>query len=229
MTRRRTASTRVRRDPRVRAPRAAEPPPGPVPRTPFDRWIGWLLLVCGTVGAAASLVLVLDRIALLENPFHVPSCSIDAVLSCGSIMTSAQSEVLGFPNPLLGLAAFPVVATVGVAAIGAAPVSRTLWLGLQVGALAGVVFAHWLVAQSLYSIGALCPHCMIVWVVTITAFWYTTLYNALAGHLRLPSSWERRAARIAQYHGAVLASWLAAIATLVAVRFWPYWTGAVTS
>ncbi|MEJ3653174.1 vitamin K epoxide reductase family protein [Actinomycetes bacterium KLBMP 9759] len=192
---------------------------------PTARWIGRVLLVCGVVGAAASFALVLERIALWENPLHVPSCTIDAVLSCGSVMTSAQSELFGFPNSLIGLATFPVVAAVGVASIGGGG-ARVLWLGLQAGATAGVVFVHWLIGQSVVAIGALCPYCMVVWVVTITAFWYTTLHNALSGRLVLPSRWRALAVRAGRVHGAVLATWFVLIGALVAVRFWEHWTGA---
>ena len=44
---------------------------------------------------------------------------------------------------------------------------RWYWVGLAVGTLLGVVFIHWLIFQSLYRIGALCPYCMVVWAVTI--------------------------------------------------------------
>ena len=30
------------------------------------------------------------------------------------------------------------------------------------------MFVHWLIFQSLYRIGALCPYCMVVWAVTIS-------------------------------------------------------------
>ncbi len=39
--------------------------------------------------------------------------------------------------------------------------------GLAAGTLLGTVFVHWLIFQSLYRIGALCPYCMVVWAVTI--------------------------------------------------------------
>lgn len=185
----------------------------------LGRATGWILLVGGSVGALAAFALILDRIALLEDPEFVPACSIDPVLSCGSIMSSPQSEVFGFPNPLIGLLTFPVVATLGAAVVGGASLPRWMWLGLQVGATAGVLFVHWLIAQSLYVIGALCPYCMAVWVVTITVFWYATLHNLGRG----PAG-----SRLAEYHGAVLAAWLVAVATLVAVRFWPYWTELVS-
>ena len=44
---------------------------------------------------------------------------------------------------------------------------RWYWAGLATGTLLGVAFVHWLIFQSLYRIGALCPYCMVVWAVTI--------------------------------------------------------------
>ncbi|MFD4609705.1 vitamin K epoxide reductase family protein [Streptomyces sp. NPDC058451] len=54
---------------------------------------------------------------------------------------------------------------------------RGLWLALNAGALAGVVFVHWLIHQSLFGLGRLCPYCTVVRVVTIALFWYVTLRN----------------------------------------------------
>lgn len=188
------------------------------------RAVGWILLVGGAVGTAAAFALILDRISLLEDPEFVPACSIDPVLSCGSIMTSPQSELLGFPNPLIGLVAFPVVTTIGAAVVGGAVLPRWMWLGLQIGTSAGMLFVHWLIAQSLYVIGALCPYCMAVWVVTISMFWYTMLHNLTAGRFVRPGA-ARLGERIAGYHSAVLVAWLLAVALLVTLRFWSYWTG----
>ena len=47
------------------------------------------------------------------------------------------------------------------------PLPRWYWAGLATGTALGVVFIHWLIFQSLYRIGALCPYCMVVWAVTI--------------------------------------------------------------
>lgn len=185
-----------------------------------ERAIGWVLLVGGAIGAVAAFALILDRISLLEDPEFVPACSIDPVLSCGSIMASPQSEVFGFPNPLIGVLTFPIVATLGAVVVGGAALPRWVWLGLQIGATAGVLFVHWLIAQSLYVIGALCPYCMAVWIVTIAVFWYTTLHNLGGSQGR-----QRWSARVAEYHGAVLTGWLVVIGALVVVRFWPYWSG----
>jgi uncharacterized membrane protein len=140
----------------------------------LSRATAWILTAGGALGTVAAFALVLDRISLLKDPNFIPSCSISPLLSCGSIMTSPQAEVVGFPNPLIGVVAFPIVTTVGVVVLAGGTVPRSAWLGLQLGAAAGLVFVHRLIGQSLYSIGALCPYCMIVWVVTITVFWYVT-------------------------------------------------------
>ncbi|MFD1522629.1 vitamin K epoxide reductase family protein [Pseudonocardia yunnanensis] len=182
----------------------------------------------GALGTVAAFALILDRISLLKDPAFVPSCSISPLLSCGSIMTSPQAEVLGFPNPLIGLVTFPIVTTVGVIALAGGTVPRSMWLGLQLGTAAGLLFVHWLIGQSLYSIGTLCPYCMIVWVVTITMFWYVTVHNLTAGHLPIRAGWHQAAAHIARYHSAILSLWFLVIVALIAVRFWSYWVGLVS-
>lgn len=179
-----------------------------------------VLTVGGLVGAVAALALLLDRIALLKNPEFVPACSINAVLSCTSVMTSPQSEVLGFPNPVIGLVAFPVVLTLGLLTASGTPLPGWVWIGLQVGATAGVLFVHWLIWRSLYSIGALCPWCVAVWTATIPIFWYLTLRS-----LRSIPAWRSRipaALRFAlTYHGAIPIAWLLAVGLLAVLRFWP--------
>lgn len=193
---------------------------------PADRLIGWVLAIGGATGTGAALALLLDRISLLQNPAFVPACTIDPILSCASIMNSWQAEVLGFPNPIIGVLAFPVVATIGVVTLTGAELPRWTWLGLQLGATLAVGFVHWLISQSLFVIGALCLWCVTVWVVTITVFWYVTIHTLTAGRsmtrgveLSAPVRWS------AAYHGAVLAGWLAVVAALVVIRFWSPWSG----
>lgn len=181
---------------------------------PFARMLPWLLVIGGILGFVAAFVLTVERIELLKNPAYVPSCSISPILSCGSVMTKPQAAVLGFPNPLLGIAGFAIVVTIGMALLAGARLPRWFWLGLQAGATIGVGFIHWLIVQSLYSIGALCPYCMVVWVVTIPIFWYVTLYN-----LRR----QRWARVLSENHAVVLTVWLLGILGLIVLRFWDYW------
>jgi uncharacterized membrane protein len=142
----------------------ADPEPA---HSPATRALAWWLLASGLIGLVAAFVLAVEKYALLADPTYVPSCSLNPVLSCGSIMASPQAEAFGFPNPLLGIAGFNVVAATGAALLAGARLAEWFWAALQLGVFAAVVFVHWLIFSSLYRIGALCPYCMIVWAVTI--------------------------------------------------------------
>ncbi|GAA3013484.1 hypothetical protein GCM10020229_26000 [Kitasatospora albolonga] len=56
--------------------------------------------------------------------------------------------------------------------------------------LFGIGFVTWLMTQTLYSIGALCPYCMVVWAAMIPLFWYTTLHNLRSGVIPRPEAPE---------------------------------------
>ncbi|MBM7167121.1 vitamin K epoxide reductase family protein [Streptomyces sp. G44] len=183
-----------------------------------------VLTVGGAVGFLAAFTLTVEKIALLKDPSYSPSCSINPVLSCGSVMTTPQAEVFGFPNPLLGIAGFAVVTALGMVLLTGAVLPRWFWWGLEAGVVFGVVFVHWLVFQSLYRIGALCPYCMVVWTVMIPVFWYTTVHILTRGYLPVPDRVRRWATAVAGYHGVVLTAWYVLIAVLILERFWLYWT-----
>ncbi len=191
-------------------------PQAPAPASD-ERLTGLVLLVAGLAGGVAAFALVLDRLALLENPAFVPACDLNAVVSCGSIMTSPQSELLGFPNPLIGLVAFPVVTTLGVLVLAGVPLPRWTWAGLLAGAVAGTALVAWLIVQSLYVIGALCPYCMVVWIATLSIAWYALLANLR----RRPGGPGRTARALSAYHSTVLVAVLATVAALIVVRFGP--------
>ena len=103
------------------------------------------VLIAGVVGLTAAVTLTIEKIELLENPAYVPSCSINPVLSCGSVMVTPQAAAFGFPNPLIGIVAFSVVVVSGVLAVAKVPLPRWYWAGLAVGTALGVVFIHWLI------------------------------------------------------------------------------------
>ncbi|MCB5164366.1 vitamin K epoxide reductase family protein [Streptomyces bambusae] len=145
----------------------------PLPRR-SRRGLPLLLLVSGLLGALASGVLAYDRIRMLEDPRFTPGCNVNAVLSCGDVMSTWQSSVLGVPNVLLGLAGFGVLAGLGLALLAGAEFARWLWLLVQAGVTAAFGFVLWLFTQCLYVIGALCPWCVLVWAVVVPLFWYVT-------------------------------------------------------
>lgn len=200
------------------AARSAETAAGPL-----ERGLGWLYLVGGGIGFVASAALILEKIATLTDSGYIATCSFNPVVSCGSVMASPQAAAFGFPNPLIGIASFAVVVTIGVVLGSGFAAPRWFWLGMQLGTTFGVVFVHWLIYQSLYEISALCPYCMVVWVVTIPIFWYTTLHNLERGHL--PTGGTRTLVLgLVRFHTLVLVLWYLAIMGLILQAFWSYWT-----
>jgi uncharacterized membrane protein len=191
------------------------------PIRPDRRVMGWLYVIGGGIGFLAAFALTIEKIATLANPGYVPTCSFNPVVSCGSVMESPQAAAFGFPNPLIGIGGFAVVVTVGAVLLSGFRPPRWFWLGMQAGTTFGVGFVHYLIYSSLYDISALCPYCMVVWVVTIPIFWYTTLHNLTHGNLA-PRG-RPLALPLARYHSLVLALWYLAIATLILQAFWDYW------
>ncbi|MFI2602370.1 vitamin K epoxide reductase family protein [Streptomyces sp. NPDC018693] len=189
------------------------------------RRMGALLTVAGGVGWLASFRLAVDGWHALEDPGFRPACDISPVVSCGAATAGPQGSLLGFPNALLGITVFAVVVTLGVAVLTGSRLHRAVWLGLNAGALGGVVLSHWLIHQSLYELGRLCPYCAVVWVVTIALFWYVTLHNLRHGVLPVPVRARGVLALVLESHWLFLAAWYGLIVVLVLTRFWTYWTG----
>ena len=180
-----------------------------------------VLLVTGLLGLAAAFALTVEKIALLQDPGYVPICSINALLSCTSVMTSPQAEAFGFPNPLLGLIGFSVLTATGAALLAGARLRAWFWAGLQVGLTAAFVLVHWLIAQSVFDIGALCPYCLLVWAVTAPAFWYTTLRNLRALVRSRPHRPLERAVRaLGEVLAVPLTIWYLTVLVVTAVGFW---------
>jgi uncharacterized membrane protein len=186
------------------------------------RGVGWVLLIGGLVGAVVALVLTIEKLDLLENPNYIPSCSIDPVLSCGTIMKTWQASVLGFPNPVIGLLTFPVVAACGALVVSGVELPRWVWLALEAGSFAGVLFIHWLIVQSLVVIHALCPYCMVAWVFVIAIFWFTTVHNLREGNLGGAPAGDMLARR----HGWGLAAWYLLVVVAIVASF-PAYFGAM--
>ena len=186
-----------------------------------SRGLSWLYVIGGLIGLAASFALLLEKLEKLTDPGHVPSCSLNPIISCGSVMDSPQGALFAFPNPIIGVAAFPVLVTAGVVLLTGFRAPRWFWVGMQIGTTLALVFIHWLIYSSLYDIGALCPYCMVVWVVTIAAFWYTTLHNLRTGNLGFGRS---AGAALSKFHSVGLVVWYLVIVVLILQAFWGFWT-----
>lgn len=206
------------------APVAAEPvaPVGAdsLPRERVPAPSAWWMLLGGAIGLVASLTLTVEKIHLLGNSSYVPSCNLNPVLACGSVMVTPEASIMGVPNTLLGIVGFTVVIVTGVLALAKVALPQWYWTGLTVGILGGVAFVHWLIFQSLYRIGALCPYCMVVWVVTVS------LLVVLASVAVRPELGQAGSATRLFHHWrwSLAVLWLTAVFLLIMVRFWDYWS-----
>ena len=178
----------------------------------------WWVLIAGVIGFVASATLTIEKIEMLKNPAYVPTCSINPVLSCGSVMVTHQASVFGFPNPLLGIAGFAVAIVTGVLAVTKVRLPQWYWVGLMIGTGLGVVFVHWLIFQTLYVIGALCPYCMVVWSVTIP------LFVVVASIALRPLAANPVARVLYTWRWSIVTLWYTAVILMILVRFWNYWS-----
>jgi uncharacterized membrane protein len=128
------------------------------------------MLVSSTLSLIASLVLSYDAVKLAANPGSKLACDINALVSCGKVAQSWQSNLLGFPNAFLGLMTEPVVMTIAVAGLGLVAFPRWFMRAAHVVYGLGLVFALWLLSQSFFVIKAFCPWCLLVTVSTVTVF-----------------------------------------------------------
>lgn len=184
----------------------------------WTRGLSVALVVLGAVGLAAAFALAVDKYRILADPQVSLSCDLNPILSCGSVMTTEQAELFGFPNPLLGVIGFSVVVTVGLLSLSAR-LPRWVHGGLALGSLAGLTFVHWLAYQSAFVIGALCPWCMVVWSVTIPiAVWTTSSF--LAGSRGILGRVGRG---VWFWRYLVVLLWYAAFVTVALVQFWYFW------
>lgn len=193
----------------------------PAPRTGGGRAFALLLVLTGAAGLLASWVITLDKFKLLEDPGFTPGCSLNPVVSCGSVMKSDQASVFGFPNPMLGLVAYGVVVCVGMSLLAGAVLARWYWLTFDAGCLFGVGFVTWLQFESLYRINALCLWCVLAWIATIVLFWYVTSFAVRRRLLPAPG-WARTF--LDEFTWVLPVVHLGVVGMLILTRWWDFWT-----
>jgi len=164
--------------------------------TARTRVFALFLVIFGALGLLAAFALSNEKIALLKNPTDPLGCNIGVLVKCSTNLDSWQGSVFGFANSFIGLMAWPVVITIGVALLGGVHFPRWFWAGLNVGALGALVFVGWLIYQSIFSLDVLCPWCMLTWSVTIPTFWMVTLRNLRDGIIAAPNPVKQVATRL---------------------------------
>lgn len=179
------------------------------------------MLVFAILSLIASWVLSYDAIVLARDPAADLSCSINTVLDCAKVGTTWQAHVFGFPNAFFGLIAEPVVMTIAVASLAGVRFPRWFMFVGNICYLLGVIFAYWLLYQSTFVIGALCPWCLLVTLSTTFVFTSMTQWNIIEGNLYLPPRAEQRARRLVTegWFGVGIIAWVALVLVIEIVKW----------
>ena len=181
------------------------------------------LIWTGILGWFAAFSLVLERIHVATNPDATLSCDLNPFISCKSVMLTPQASLFGFPNPLIGVAAFIAPIAVGVAILAGAKFAAWFWRLFAVGITGGFLFVLWLWTQSTFVIGVLCPYCMVAWAAMVPLFWKVILFGAKDGFIDTPLRF------VGFFDNAYGKAWIftlvteAIIIAVIIVRFWSMW------
>lgn len=184
----------------------------------------WILILGSIVGLLASFFLTTDTIELIKNPATNLPCNINPFVSCTSVATAWQGEVFGFPNSLLGIVSFSMLFAVGVMLLSGGRSKKPLWLLVNLGCLAAILFVLWFFYQSVYNIGSLCLYCMAVWIVTWPIFLYTTIWNFKESHFEFKTERNQKTINsimhfVSSNHIHFLLGWYALITFAILFQF----------
>jgi len=161
----------------------------PAPRRPI--LFAALLVVLGITGWIAAFALTLDKFAALTDPSTGLGCDFSILVQCSANLDSPQGAVFGFPNPLIGVAAWIAPIVVGAGLLAGARFDRWFWAVFNLGFVFALGFVIWLITQSVFLLGTLCPWCMLTWAVVIPGFWLVTLRNLREGVFPVPAAVRR--------------------------------------
>jgi uncharacterized membrane protein len=187
-----------------------------------EKAFAWVLILAGIVGLLASFILTVDKIHVLQDPSYNPTCNINPIISCGSVMKTPQASVFGIPNSLFGVVGFTAIITTGVAISWGAKMGKRFWQLFNLGLLLGVGSVAWLLYQSVFVIQTLCIYCMSVWVVVLMLVWYTTLWNNQQGNLRHHPKLGRAVEFAHRNHFGILLMTYFVILCIIVSQFWYY-------
>jgi uncharacterized membrane protein len=152
------------------------------------------LIVAGVIGWYAAFALTIEKFATLTDPGGALTCDFSVIVQCSANLESWQGSLFGFPNPVIGLAAWIAPIVVGAALLAGARFADWFWITFNLGVVAAMALVVWLISQSIFDLGTLCIYCMLTWSVTIPLFLTLTLRNVSTGVIPLGAR-ARRVAR----------------------------------
>lgn len=180
--------------------------------------LGIILAVASAVGFFAAFRLTVEKVATLTAPDIAPSCNVSVLVQCGKNLVSWQGSLLGFPNPLLGIMGWMALFMIAVLIIGGVTLPRWFWITQSIGITAALAFSIWLIIQSIFVLGTLCPWCMVTWAMVIPIFWLITLHTLKSGYFSSSQVVKRAAAAAYGFVPLITLLCFVAVAALAQVR-----------
>jgi uncharacterized membrane protein len=182
-----------------------------------------VLIVFGIIGWIGAFTLTLERIHVATDPGATLGCDLNVFISCKTVMLTWQAKLLGFPNSLIGIAAFVAPILVGVATLAGAKFAKWFWQLFLLGCTFGFIFVLWLFSQSLLVINVLCPYCMVAWTgmipIFVTLFLFSAREDIIPMPIRTTAIWDAAFAKASIW---VLVTFLI-IVIAITIRFWTRW------
>ena len=145
--------------------------------------LGIFLAVASIAGFFSAFRLTVDKVGTFTEPDVAPSCNVSFLVQCGKNLASWQGSLFGFPNPVIGIGGWSALFMIAVLIISGVSFARWFWIAINVGITLALAFVIFLITESIFGLGTLCPWCMATWSVVIPSFWLISLYNLKAAHL----------------------------------------------
>lgn len=189
-------------------------------QVPSERAVGVLLLIGGLIAWIFSVVLGLEKLALLENPDATFYCDINPFISCGNVMESWQASTFVLPNQFIGMTGYALVACIGALHLGGARLPRWVVLTVLGGLAAAFVYLNFLAISAIWSIHALCLNCMGIWVATAPMLFGYLARAIGTGQVSLGAPLDRFLIRA---RWILPIAWYAILALMIVVAFFNQW------
>jgi uncharacterized membrane protein len=135
------------------------------------RWAEVVTLVLSVIGLGLSIYLTITHF----QP-QALVCSGSGVIDCAKVTTSAQSEILGIPVAILGLANFTVLTALNTPWAWHSP-WRWLHVTRFVLVIVSMCFVLWLIFAEVIIIGSICLYCTAVHITTFALLIVLTLVS----------------------------------------------------
>jgi uncharacterized membrane protein len=131
---------------------------------PSLRWQPLTTLTLSLAGLAVSVYLTITH-------FHKAAlvCASNGTINCEKVTTSPQSELLGIPVAMLGLAFFAALAILCLPRLWRSP-ARLVHQARLALSITGVMMVLYLISAELFAVKAICLWCTAVHVITFILF-----------------------------------------------------------